>query len=211
MAIATYSKTVNVFGELIEQANLPYYKPHSRPTKFKTKNMQQKAAMFSSAKQDWTTPLWLYQELCKERGIEKYDTDPATNKNNPLGCKTYYTIEDDGLDPFNEWSGCVFINPPFGWGYYKGKWTYITGLWIEQAYKRCFESSDDIEMITMIIPSSVSTNIYHKYCWDYKEARARDRVRVNFYPKRIKFGGSKMVAPFNTMIIDFDQQGDAVF
>lgn len=202
----SYGYTHDVFGSLIstETNDMVYYVSKPRPTKFKTKNMQQKAAMFSSARQDWTTPLDFYQELKAERGIENYDTDPATNKNNPLGCKYFYTIEQDGL--MQEWFGNVFINPPFGWGYYSGKWTYITGLWIKEAWYRCFSDlykNAKIDRITMIIPASVSTKVFHKYCWDYKEARARPGVRVNFYPKRKKFGGSKMVAPFNTMIVDF--------
>ena len=193
----------DVYGNKIDVPK-SFFKP--RPTKFNTKNMQQKAAMFSSNRQDWQTPDWFYNELCQERGIKAYDTDPATNKDNPLGCKTFYTIEDDGLS--KPWYGNVFINPPFGWGYYQNKWVYFTGLWVIAAWNRVFklDSNDDIKRVTMIIPASVSTQSFHNYLWCYHDARTRPGIRVNFYPKRIKFKGSKMVAPFNTMIIDMWRQ-----
>jgi hypothetical protein len=200
----SYGQTMDVFGELIEK-NISNYISVARPTKFKTPNMQRKAAMLSSAKQDWQTRLDFYYKLCKERGLDYYDVDPATSEKNNLGCKTFYTIKDDGLT--KAWHGNVFINPPFGWGYYNNKWTYITGLWIESAWKKYFESSDPIRLITMIVPASVSTKVFHKYLWNYEEARAREGVRVNFKPGREKFGGSKMVAPFSTMIVDFYQEG----
>lgn len=199
----SYGYTADVFGNIIQQ-NQQVFEYRPRPVKFDTPNMQRKAAMMSSARQDWTTPLWFYQELCKARAIDYYDTDPATNKDNPLGCNTFYTEEKDGL--MHDWPGNVFINPPFGWGYYKDQWTYITGLWIKEAWYRCFSDmyrKSNTKMITMIIPAAVSTKVYHKYIWSYENARARPGVRVNFYPKRIKFGGSKMVAPFSTMILDF--------
>jgi hypothetical protein len=201
----SYGQTVNVFGELVKplyRSDKVFYIPIKRPTKFNTDNMQRKAAMFSSAKQDWQTPLTFYNKLCQERGLcEGYDTDPATAEDNPLGCKFFYTINDDGLT--KPWTGNVFINPPFGWGYYQGKWTYITGLWIESAWKKIFESKDPITLITMIVPASVSTKVFHKYLWNYKEATARPNVRVNFREGRERFRGSKMVAPFSTMIVDF--------
>src|SRR5687768_8037948 len=166
---SSYGHTHDVFGRLIQKSDQVFeYKP--RPVKFDTPNMQRKAAMMSSARQDWQTPLWLYNKLCQERGlVEGYDTDPATAPENPLGCKTFYTAEDDGLT--KDWPGNVFINPPFGWGYYKGQWTYITGLWIKEAWYRVFSdmfAHQNTKHVTMIIPAAVSTKAYHKYIWDYE-------------------------------------------
>jgi len=169
--------------------------------KFSTDKMNKKAAMMGSKDQSWTTPLWFYNELKKERDIENYDTDPATNPSNPLNCKYYYTEKEDGLK--QKWYGNVFINPPFGFGYYEGKWTYYTGRWIEEAWRRVNQSKDDVKRVTMIIPSRCDTKAFHKYCWDYDKAQARAGMRVNFYPKRIAFGNGNEAAPFVTMILDF--------
>lgn len=195
----------DVFGNKVEIPINEFSQYVPRPTKFNTPNMQRKAAMMSSSRQDWQTPLWYYQEICKERNINYYDCDPATSKDNPLGCASFWTIEEDGLT--KSWYGPnVFINPPFGWGYYKGKWTYLTGRWIEEAYNRSSTHSE-IQRVTMIIPARTSTKAFHKYIWDYDNARARPGVIVNFKPRRLKFGNSKMVAPFDTLIVDFIRDG----
>lgn len=193
------------------------YRSVSRPVKFKTPNMQRKAAMLSSSNQTWQTPMYVYKHLAERNNLVWYDTDPATSKDNPLQCRFYYTEEDDGLT--KPWPGDVFINPPFGWGYYKGRWTYVTGLWIEEAWRRLFDKDRIKELkakfkelktlpcrhITMILPSRTSTKVFHKYIWDYEKQTTRPGIKINF-TRRLKFGTSKMVAPFDTMVIDMERE-----
>lgn len=190
-------KITDVFGNE-KIVDMLKYMP--RPTKFKTKAMQKKAAMMSSTSQSWETPLWLYEHIKQLRGISNYYTDPATNEENPLGCKLYYTEEDDGL--LCEWKNTVFINPPFGFGYYRGVWSYITGLWITEAWRRVFEFKE-VDLVTMLLPARTSPKVFHSYIWDYERSRVRDNVALNFYPKRIKFSKSPHSAPFDSMIVDF--------
>lgn len=46
-------------------------------------------------------------------GVDQFDTDPASEPDNPTGAKVFYTEEDDGLLPDNPWTGNVWLNPPF--------------------------------------------------------------------------------------------------
>lgn len=65
--------------------------------------------MFSSKKDDWETPQWLFDELDKEF---HFTIDPCANESNRK-CEKYYTKEQDGLTKC--WKGeTVFCNPPYG-------------------------------------------------------------------------------------------------
>ena len=73
-----------------------------------------KAALFTSNKQDWATPDWLYDELSKEFN---FDFDPC-----PLN-PTF-----DGLTI--EWGNSNFVNPPYNKLKYwlkKGHEEYLKG------------------------------------------------------------------------------------
>lgn len=49
--------------------------------------------LFSSKSNEWATPLSLFKEL---DGEFHFDLDPCATPENAK-CKTFYTIEDDGL------------------------------------------------------------------------------------------------------------------
>lgn len=54
----------------------------------------------------WLTPRYVLQEL------GEFDLDPCATEYNPTWvCSRYFTKEDNGL--LQEWSGRVFMNPPF--------------------------------------------------------------------------------------------------
>ena len=167
-----------------------------RLCKFTDPRMLKKAAMFQSKDQSWNTPLSLYQKIKEERGItDNYDTDPATNENNPLGCKYFYTKEDDGL--VQPWKGKVFINPPFT-AKYCGKLRNLTSLFIKEAWLRTqTEKNPEVEMVTMLIPARTDTLAFHRYIWK------QPNVNVDFIKGRVKFGTSKIGAPFPSMLIDW--------
>lgn len=171
------------------------FQPFDRICKFKAPNMLKKAAMFQSKDQTWNTPIWLYNQIKKERNIENYDTDPATNESNPLGCKYFYTKKDDGLRMI--WYGNVFINPPFT-AKYHGKTRNLTSLFIEEAWKRTqTDQNTEVSHVTMLIPARTDTIAFHKYIWK------QPNVQVDFIKGRIKFGTSKVGAPFGSMVVDF--------
>ena len=161
--------------------------------------MLKKAAMFQSKDQTWTTPKWLYKQICESLGIDNFDTDPATNENNPLGCKTYYTERENGLE--NDWNGKCWINPPFGYCYHKGKRTHNIGLWIKEAWERTQTDKDpDVTLVVMLIPARTDTKSFHHYIYKQKN------VDIEFLEGRIKFGIGNNPAPFPSMLVYFHRR-----
>jgi len=69
--------------------------------------MLSKAAMVSSAKQDWCTPACVLERVRKVGPIE---LDPCTSAENPCGAAAYYQL--NGLDL--PWWGLAYCNPPYG-------------------------------------------------------------------------------------------------
>lgn len=65
----------------------------------KQKITEKRAAMFSSARQDWATPQDLFDELNEEF---HFNLDPRANAENHK-CERYFTEEDNGL--LQEWGG----------------------------------------------------------------------------------------------------------
>lgn len=65
----------------------------------KQKITEKRAAMFSSARQDWATPQDLFDELNEEF---HFNLDPCASAENHK-CERYFTEEDDGL--LQEWGG----------------------------------------------------------------------------------------------------------
>lgn len=133
--------------------------------------------MFSSVKQDWTTPDDLFQELNKEFLFSK---DVAANHKNAK-CAWYFTEEDNGL--LQEWSDVNFCNPPYK----------TSKLWIKKAY----EESLNGKLTVMLIPARTDTVAFHTYIYN------KPNVEIRFLKGRLKFGNSKNPAPFPSMIVIF--------
>ena len=76
--------------------------------------------MFSSATDLWSTPQDFYDKLNEEFS---FTLDPCATDDNHKTDK-YFTKEDNGLA--QEWTGSVFMNPPYG---------REIGLWLRKAYE----------------------------------------------------------------------------
>lgn len=131
--------------------------------------------MFSSAKQDWTTPDSLFNELNKEFN---FNTDAASSDEN-CKCEHHFTEEDSGLD--KEWMGSVWLNPPYN----------DCKTWLRKA----FEESQHGSTVVCLVPARTDTQAFHDYCMNAEEIRL---IRG-----RLKFGNSKNTAPFPSMIVVF--------
>lgn len=70
---------------------------------------QLKQAMFSSAKDDWTTPIDLFE---KWDNVFCFNLDAASSDDNAL-CERHFTKADDGLA--QEWGGVSCVAQPSVW------------------------------------------------------------------------------------------------
>lgn len=63
---------------------------------------------------EWGTPIAIIEAVREVFG-GPIECDPATHAaaQERVRARTYYTAEDDGLDPKRQWRGKVFLNPPY--------------------------------------------------------------------------------------------------
>lgn len=135
--------------------------------------------MFSSKKDDWTTPPDFFQQLNNEF---HFTLDAASSEENHL-CKNYFTIETDGLS--QDWGGHkVFCNPPYG---------RKIGKWVQKAWE---EAKKPNTTIVMLLPARTDTKWFHNYIYQ--------QTKIRFIKGRLKFGGAKNSAPFPSMVVIWD-------
>lgn len=135
--------------------------------------------MFSSKKDDWTTPKWLYDELNKEFN---FTVDLCASNENAL-CPKYYTLENDGMKAKLNGER-VFCNPPYG--------RKSTEKWV----KKCAECN--AELVVMLLPARTDTKAFHNYIYH--------KAEIRFLKGRLKFGEGKNSAPFPSMIVVFKNE-----
>ena len=136
---------------------------------------------FKSARQDWTTPLSLFEPLNEEF---QFSLDAAASAENALAEK-FFTEEDDGLQQC--WGGhVVWCNPPYGSKSSKTK------DWVIKAYN---ESVRCGATVVMLIPARTNTAWFQDYCLA--------KAEVRFVRGRPKFGDSKHGLPLPLAIVVF--------
>lgn len=151
----------------------------SRPIEYDSTH-QQWDTLFSSGKNDWETPQYLFDELDKEF---HFTLDPCAEPHTAK-CKKFYTRKDDGLK--QDWTGeVVFCNPPYS--------SHEQDLWV----KKCYEHGRDKGIAVMLIPARTDTARFHDYILGKSEIR--------FLRGRVKFVGAKNCAPFPSMIVIFTE------
>ena len=134
--------------------------------------------MFSSATDEWYTPIDFYNELNKEFN---FNLDPCATADNHK-CAKYFTKADNGL--VQSWGGYkVFCNPPYG---------RTIGTWVEKAYN---EAQKKDTLVVMLLPARTDTKWFHSFIYHNAEIR--------FIKGRLKFGGCKNSVPFPSMIVIF--------
>jgi phage N-6-adenine-methyltransferase len=138
-------------------------------------------ALFTSNKDEWSTPQNLFDQLNQEF---HFILDPCCTKENAK-CGNIFTKVEDGLK--QDWNigtegkNSVFVNPPFS--KYK-KWIYKA---YEESKKGC--------TVVCLIASRTDTHIFHDVIIPYS--------KIRFIKGRLKFGGSKNSAPFPSLICIF--------
>ena len=135
-------------------------------------------ALFSSASIEWATPQDLYDKLNDEF---HFTLDPCALPTNAK-CAKFYTPEDDGLK--QDWGGeIVFCNPPYG---------RQLGSWVRKCREESYKPNTKV---VMLIPARTDTRWFHDHIYNKSEIR--------FIKGRLKFGDSKIAAPFPSMIVIF--------
>lgn len=138
-------------------------------------------ALFTTGKNDWETPQWLFDELNEEF---HFTLDPCATPETAK-CKKYYTEEDNGLS--KDWTGeVVFCNPPYS-NKQQTEWV-----------RKCYEHAQNGGVAVMLIPARTDTARFHQYIYG--------KAEIRFIQGRLKFGNSINSAPFPSMILVFRKQ-----
>lgn len=141
---------------------------------------------FKSNKQDWETPIELFEIINRRYNI---DFDLAANKSNTK-CSEFFSKEDDALT--KSWRGRCWLNPPYG-----GKMDNALSEWIKKSFN---ESLHEDCMVVMLVPARTNTNWWHDYCMKANE--------ILFIRGRPKFVGAKYGLPQPLAVVIFDCSND---
>lgn len=134
------------------------------------------AVHFSSATDQWSTPVEFFKALDEEF---HFMLDVCADKQNRK-CAHFFSEVDDGLK--QAWNGACWMNPPYG---------REIGKWVEKARR---ESVHRGATVVCLLPARTDTKWFHDHC-TYGEIR--------FIKGRLKFGDAKASAPFPSMIVVF--------
>lgn len=127
---------------------------------------------FESAKQDWETPIDLFNQMNDEF---HFTLDAAASFENKKVSK-FFSVEDDGLT--QDWSNeIVWLNPPYG----DGKSKLVD--WVKKAELERHKGATTV----MLIPARTNTNWFHDICLKHGEVR--------FVRGRPKFGNAEYGLP----------------
>jgi site-specific DNA-methyltransferase (adenine-specific) len=144
--------------------------------------MKGSKALTSSARDDWETPTWLFDQLNSEFD---FTLDAAADSRNHK-CEKYFSINDDGLSM--SWGGeRVFCNPPYGRG---------VGVWLEKAHNEVLLG--DCPLAVLLVAARTDTIWFHDF--------VLGKADIRFVRGRIKFGGSNTNAPFPSMIVIYKKE-----
>jgi phage N-6-adenine-methyltransferase len=147
--------------------------------------MSQMDIHYSSKKSDWETPDDFFEVFHE---ILKFDLDVCAREDNSK-LPNFISPEMDSFK--TPWTGCCWMNPPYGRG---TKDTPGTGDWVRLAVDNVNKGNCDRAVI--LIPSRTDTKYFQQLI--FKEASW-----VFFVAGRLKFGGSKDSAPFPSAVIGF--------
>lgn len=138
------------------------------------------AGVFSSNRDDWSTPKALFRMLDDEFA---FTLDPCASPDNAK-CDRYFTELDDGLA--QPWDGVVFMNPPYG---------RTIGDWVRKAHDEAQRGAT----VVCLIPARTDTAYWHDYVMRADEVR--------FLRGRLHFDGdherTAHNAPFPSAVVVF--------
>jgi phage N-6-adenine-methyltransferase len=125
----------------------------------------------------WETPQDFYDNLDK---LFHFTLDVCADPTNAKA-ETFFTKEEDGLS--QKWTRNVWMNPPYG---------RVIGKWIRKAYEET--QNGNVDVAVCLVPSRTCSAWWHDYCM---------KGEVWFIRHRLRFGGSKINAPFPNAVVIF--------
>lgn len=139
-----------------------------------------KGACFTSNKDDWGTPQWLFDDLNYRYGPFDYDLCASDDNHK---CEKYFTKENSVF--INNFEGNVFCNPPYGHKF------------INSILDLIFNKIDRnfVSKAVLLLPSSTSNE------WFSKLIHSSLLHKIMFVNGRIKFEGAGTGAPFSSIIV----------
>lgn len=138
-------------------------------------------SLFSSLRQDWRTPRWLFDALHAEF---LFDLDAAASAGNAL-CKRYLTEADNALTVAWRPACAAWCNPPYT------RRNGGLGAWLTKARA---EAARGVTVV-MLIPARVDAS------WWTRNVPHADEVR--FIDGRLRFDDGTENAPFPSAIVIF--------
>ena len=147
-----------------------------------TKSNFNQGVFFSieNTKEEWETPQDFYDNLDK---IFHFTLDVCSSNGNAKS-PSFFDIEDDGLS--ESWNRNVWMNPPYG---------RVIGKWVKKAYEET--KYGDVDIAVCLVPARTCSAWWHDYCM---------KGEIWFIRHRLRFGGSKINAPFPNAIVIFRKE-----
>ncbi|MDT2842647.1 phage N-6-adenine-methyltransferase [Vagococcus lutrae] len=144
--------------------------------------------LFTSNKQDWETPQWLFDELNDEFNFE---LDAMATEQNAK-CDIFFTKEDDALK--KDWSqyNSIFINPPYQ--------SSVQNAVLKKAYET---NKNYGNTIVLLIPARTDTARWHEHIFGKAEIRFL-KGRLKFEVDGIEY---KDAATFPSAIVIYRKGG----
>ena len=141
-------------------------------------------AMFSSAKQTWTTPPSLFDSLHAEFHFTR-DLAATEDCYTARVIGAYWAPKDNALA--KNWEGETgWLNPPYG---------RELPAWIAKAAEEVASAKKETTIV-LLIPARPDTAIW-------QDVILRSAREVRFVRGRLRFGGGEMPAPFPSAIVVF--------
>jgi len=141
------------------------------------------AGYIATSKTDlWATPQSLFDKLHAEFS---FDLDVAADASNHK-CARYFTEEQNGLD--QDWSGArIWCNPPYG---------RVIADFVRKGYEATINGK--AQLAVYLVPVRTDTKWFHDFVLPSID---NGMAEVRFIKGRVKFGDSKVGAPFPSMVI----------
>ena len=142
-------------------------------------------ALFSSTKDNWGTPQWLF-DLLHER--YQFEVDLFASKEDAL---LPFYIDDAFNVDWQEYARgkTGFGNPP-----YRAK-KPTTWDFVKLAYDWAYKKKDPVPSV-LLIPARTDTKVFIN--------NVLHRGRLHFVEGRVKFKGAEQGAPFPSIVVHFD-------